>query len=84
MTAPSTIKNAVCKLVPNNSTVSGIVSFTQASADSPVIISVSIKGLNPNSKHGFHVHEFGDLTDGCAATAGHYNPDNNKHQGPQD
>lgn len=49
-----------------------------------MVISLSIKGLNPNSKHGFHVHEFGDLTDGCASTGGHFNPDNHKHQGPSD
>ena len=25
-------------------------------------------------EHGLHIHEFGDLSDGCAA-GGHYNPD---------
>ena len=24
--------------------------------------------------HGIHVHNFGDLSEGCASTGGHYNP----------
>ena len=70
--------------MPNNSTISGTVSFTQASETSLTIISVSIKGLEPNNKHDLHVHEFGDLTDGCASAGGHYNPEGNKHHGPND
>ena len=41
-----------------------------------------MKGLNPNAKHGIHIHEFGDLTDGCNTAGPHYNPLNKKHGGP--
>jgi superoxide dismutase, Cu-Zn family len=37
-----------------------------------------------NSKHGFHIHEYGDCIapDGASA-GGHYNPDKNTHGAPE-
>ena len=32
-------------------------------------------------KHGFHVHEFGDMRNPCGSLGGHYNPDNEEHGG---
>ena len=29
--------------------------------------------------HGFHIHEFGDVSDNCAYTGGHWNPQDNDH-----
>jgi Cu-Zn family superoxide dismutase len=37
-----------------------------------------INGLRPG-KHGFHIHEKGDLTKGCSTLCGHYNPFNKNH-----
>jgi|AntRauTorckE6833_2_1112554.scaffolds.fasta_scaffold24442_2 Cu-Zn family superoxide dismutase len=34
-----------------------------------------------NSKHGFHIHETGDLRDGCKTLGGHYNPLDKDHGG---
>ena len=44
-------------------------------------IYINIKGLSPGL-HGFHIHEFGDLREGCSSTCSHYNPHNKKHGGP--
>ena len=32
--------------------------------------------------HGFHVHEFGNLIEGCKSAGGHYNPQAMNHGGP--
>ncbi|KHJ97910.1 copper/zinc superoxide dismutase [Oesophagostomum dentatum] len=42
-----------------------------------------IFGLTPGL-HGFHIHQFGDLTDGCASTGPHFNPGNRHHGGLTD
>ena len=50
-----------------------------------VIVRADIRGLEPNSVHGFHIHEYGDCTaaDGTSA-GGHYNPEGVKHGLPPD
>lgn len=54
--------------------VNGNVTFTQNGCGEAVLIEVSIIGLQPGD-HGFHIHEKGDLSNGCLSTGGHYNPD---------
>jgi Cu-Zn family superoxide dismutase len=69
-------RKAVCVLSPTKgSDVHGVITFTQT--DNGVEISGEVTGLKPG-KHGFHVHEFGDLNspDGMA-TGGHF--DSAKH-----
>jgi Cu-Zn family superoxide dismutase len=76
-------KKAVCVLTPTKgSKVSGLVTFTVKG--DVIDIAGDITGLTPG-KHGFHVHEFGDISsaDGLA-TGGHFNPDKEKHGGPED
>ncbi|CAG8468339.1 8400_t:CDS:2 [Diversispora eburnea] len=63
--------------------VNGIITFTQDNEHSPTLIDVDIKGLKPG-KHGFHIHEFGDNTNGCTSAGGHYNPFNKNHGAPED
>ena len=42
-----------------------------------------IRGLIPNNKHGFHVHEYGvQPGEPCFNTGGHYNPNGLSHGGP--
>lgn len=55
-TKPNSERNAICILYPNNSNVRGVASFSQENITSPVKIAVVVKGLNPNSKHGIHIH----------------------------
>lgn len=48
-----------------------------------VIIVGTLSGLT-EGLHGIHVHEKGDLSDGCRAAGGHFNPFNRKHGAPSD
>ena len=43
-------------------------------------IDYEIRGLY-DGLHGFHIHEYGDLTDGCTSACAHFNPDNTTHGG---
>ena len=72
------ITHGVAVLQPDNSKVTGVVYF--ADAGSGVAISYRIKGLS-DGEHGFHIHEYGDLTDGCTSACAHFNPDNEVHGG---
>jgi superoxide dismutase, Cu-Zn family len=81
----STTRNAICILYPDNdSGVHGVVSFQQQNITSTTNIIAHVRGLKANSNHGFHIHEFGDLTEGCKSAGAHYNPFNKKHAGPLD
>ena len=42
-----------------------------------------VKGLK-KGKHGFHIHESGNLTEGCKSLCSHFNPHNKNHGGPND
>uniref|UniRef100_A0A0K0D4L0 Superoxide dismutase n=1 Tax=Angiostrongylus cantonensis TaxID=6313 RepID=A0A0K0D4L0_ANGCA len=48
-----------------------------------VSINGSVSGLTPGL-HGIHIHEIGDLGNGCLNARGHYNPTNNPHGAPSD
>jgi Cu-Zn family superoxide dismutase len=57
---------------------SGTVTFVQRGNSVHVV--ADIKGLTPNSEHGFHVHEKGDCSSGDGmSTGGHFNPDGVAH-----
>lgn len=43
--------------------VTGVVYFEQSSENGPTTIEGTLRNLTPG-KHGFHVHEFGDNTNG--------------------
>jgi Cu-Zn family superoxide dismutase len=60
--------------------IKGTVTFTEMNES--VRIDINIVGLKPDSLHGFHVHEAGDLTDKCMSMCAHFNPFNKTHGGP--
>ncbi|RCN29756.1 copper/zinc superoxide dismutase [Ancylostoma caninum] len=63
--------------------VSGTVWFTQGKESDPCLIQGEIKGLTPGL-HGFHVHQYGNLSGGCISAGPHFNPFNKTHGGPMD
>jgi len=60
--------------------VKGTITFTQE-GDGPTKVTGSVTGLAPGN-HGFHVHQFGDVSTGCGSTGGHFNPHGKEHGGP--
>uniref|UniRef100_A0A1B6CAN5 Superoxide dismutase [Cu-Zn] n=4 Tax=Clastoptera arizonana TaxID=38151 RepID=A0A1B6CAN5_9HEMI len=76
-------RRAIC--IITGSVISGNVTFVQAEDDGEVIVTGIITGLT-KGKHGFHVHEKGDISEGvgCKTTGGHFNPDKVNHGGPSD
>ncbi|XP_052710509.1 superoxide dismutase [Cu-Zn]-like isoform X2 [Crassostrea angulata] len=78
----SSALKAVCVL-KGDSNVTGTVQFSQEAPGTPVTLSGEIKGLTPG-QHGFHVHQFGDNTNGCTSAGAHFNPFNKEHGAPED
>lgn len=46
-----------------------------------MLINAEFKGLK-EGKHGYHIHQYGNLIEGCKTAGPHYNPDNKTHGGP--
>lgn len=67
-----------------DSNVKGVVSFEQSSASDPTTISWEIEGNDPNALRGFHIHQFGDNTNGCTSAGPHFNPFGKNHGAPED
>merc|ERR1712070_817313 len=65
-----------------DSGVKGLVKLVQKN-DGACRISAHIIGLTPG-EHGFHIHQYGNLTEGCKTAGPHFNPDGNTHGGPTD
>jgi Cu-Zn family superoxide dismutase len=57
----------------------GVVHFEQKKE---LKIHVYAETLTPGL-HGFHIHQSGDLSEGCKSLCDHYNPDNTTHGGPR-
>ncbi|MGB0766318.1 MAG: superoxide dismutase family protein [Phycisphaeraceae bacterium] len=83
----ASVSKAVCVLSPTDNadlpSVTGTVTFTQTK--NGVLVEANVTGLKPNSKHGFHVHQWGDIgkPDGTA-TGGHYDPTGSAEHGLPD
>ncbi|KAJ4825044.1 hypothetical protein Tsubulata_009710 [Turnera subulata] len=81
LTVVDATKKAVAVLT-GTSNVEGVVSLTQED-DGPTTVNVRVTGLTPGL-HGFHLHEYGDTTNGCISTGPHFNPNNLTHGAPED
>jgi len=74
----STKEKGVCVL--NSGKVIGVIYLEQFG--DVTVIQGKISGLKPNSYHAIHIHQYGDLTEGCTSCCDHYNPFNMNHGGP--
>ncbi|XP_065851245.1 superoxide dismutase [Cu-Zn], chloroplastic-like [Euphorbia lathyris] len=74
-------KKAVAVL-KGTSSIEGVVTLTQDD-DGPTTVNVRVTGLSPGL-HGFHLHEYGDTTNGCISTGPHFNPNKLTHGAPED
>ena len=83
--ADASAKQATATLEPSKApgedNVAGTVTFTPAGKG--LRVKAEVTGLTPNGKHGFHIHEKGDLSaPDFASAGGHFNPGGHKHGGP--
>jgi superoxide dismutase, Cu-Zn family len=78
---PETGQPLVAVLTPTQGNdVKGVVVFEPAAGG--VKVTGVVGGLEPGSKHGFHVHQFGDCSAPDASSAGdHYSPTKSEHGG---
>ncbi|MCH8978180.1 MAG: superoxide dismutase family protein [Armatimonadetes bacterium] len=76
-------RNAVAVIRPTEGNAAhGVVKFSQDGREVHVVAEIS--GLEPGSKHGFHIHQFGDMTGGDGKSmGGHYNPRGTDHALPE-
>ena len=58
--------------------VQGCVYFKQESPECPLKITGYLLNV-PRGLHGFHVHEFGDTSNGCTSAGEHFNPTRQNH-----
>uniref|UniRef100_A0A8F2TBV0 Superoxide dismutase [Cu-Zn] n=1 Tax=Liposcelis entomophila TaxID=550478 RepID=A0A8F2TBV0_9NEOP len=75
--ASSQLIQAIVSLKGDNPYIVGNITLSQ-SDNGPVAIWGKITGLR-TGKHGFHIHEKGDITGGCGSTGSHYNPHKKPH-----
>jgi Cu-Zn family superoxide dismutase len=69
---------ATCVLAPNDSDIKGIINMKEE--EGGVQFKGKIHGL-ANGEHGIHIHQYGDLTEGCASACAHFNPLKCNHGG---
>lgn len=68
--------HAYCEL-EHSDTVKGTILLLSRPGKG-TLIRGQITGLEPGV-HGFHIHEYGDLSNGCESAGAHYNPDGVDH-----
>ncbi|XP_071815759.1 superoxide dismutase [Cu-Zn]-like isoform X2 [Apostichopus japonicus] len=84
---------ATCKPMPNShldsdyfQPITGIINMKQNATGGPLYIDIYMYGFRSafGSLHGFHIHTYGDLKEGCQSTGGHFNPFGKDHGAPGD
>lgn len=76
LTEDDTFISAVCELEHSDEVKGTILLLSKPGKGT--VIRGKITGLEPG-EHGFHIHEYGDLSNGCESAGAHYNPDGVDH-----
>lgn len=82
--AAGSARQGICLLYPTEGYgITGKITFVEIIGG--VRVTGLITGLAPLSKHGIHIHEYGDCSAADASSAGgHFNPANTPHGGQED
>ncbi len=70
--------DGICIFDSNDNGVTGFVRFKKYIGK--IKIEYEIMGLS-DGEHGFHIHEYGDLSEGCKKACSHFNPTGEVHGG---
>ncbi|KAJ5653280.1 RNA-induced silencing complexnuclease component Tudor-SN [Penicillium lividum] len=71
-------------VIRGDSKIAGTVTFEQTAESAPTTITWNITGHDANAERGFHIHQFGDNTNGCTSAGPHFNPHGKTHGAPTD
>ncbi|GMT28402.1 hypothetical protein PFISCL1PPCAC_19699, partial [Pristionchus fissidentatus] len=80
--SPSSMSNHAVAVLKGDG-VNGVIHLHQNSEAESCVIKGEMSGLTPG-QHGFHIHEYGDATNGCISAGPHFNPFGKTHGGPQE
>ena len=69
---------ATCVLAPNAYNVTDTIFMREVKGG--VRFRGEVAGLD-DGKHGIHIHQYGDLTEGCKSACAHFNPRHASHGG---
>ena len=71
--------SAICVFTNNmNKKITGKIVFKETKRG--LQIKINMSGISPGL-HGFHIHQYGDLSEGCGSLCSHFNPTNSVHGG---
>ncbi len=74
----NTNQNAICFI--DNEYLKATISFKQIKYGTEINFDIHSKKSNSEGKvHAIHIHQYGNLTEGCKSTGSHYNPYNKIH-----
>lgn len=72
---------AICLLNSNNKRVGVVYLYSITKNTANMVVILKNISLKYGKLKGFHLHECGDLTNGCASACAHYNPNEEEHGG---
>ena len=64
-------KEAVCVITLGS--IKGYIIFREDHTSKKTLININLENV-PQGEHGFHIHNSGDLREGCTSLCSHFNP----------